>query len=191
MILAHTQRMYRLLSLACFATAALILIIGGLPERHDYTQIGMLNGQHIAPDIGALTPPLELIDMHGQPVTVSPQPGGAAVTVINFWATWCAPCEAEMPALQALHERYSERGLRVIGVNLGETAGAVRAWSDRLGLTFTLALDSFGRAAMDYRLRGQPTTVIVASDGRIVSIVYGPADLAALEHLITPWLTEG
>jgi len=169
----------------------MLLIAVGLPARNDYTQIGVLDGQVIAADIGALAPPLDLTDAAGQPIRFTPLGEDKAITVINFWATWCAPCEVEMPALQALYTRYAGRGLRVIGVNLGESAGAVMAWSDRLGLTFTLALDPSGRAAADYRLRGQPTTVIVASDGRIASIIYGPADLAALEHFITPLLAEG
>jgi len=183
--------MYRLLSLACFAAAVVILAAVGLPERLDYTQLSVVNGQRIAAEIGAFAPPLDLTDMDGQAVKFTPDNHGGTVTVINFWATWCAPCEAEMPALQRLSERYKERGLRVIGVNLGDSIHAVRQWSDRLGLSFTLALDPSGRAAADYRLRGQPTTVIVAADGRIASIIYGPADLAALERFITPLLTEG
>lgn len=96
-----------------------------------------------------------------------------------------------MPALQALQTRYNERGLRVIGVNLGEPVAVIRPWADRLGLTFTLALDPDGRAAADYRLRGQPTTVIVGHDGRIRSIFYGATDLSTLERSIIPLLTEG
>lgn len=190
MILTHTQRLY-IASAVCFIAAFSAIGVVGLPSRIDYTQLGVLNGQHIAPDIGALAPPLILTDPDGQPVIFSPEDRTAAVTVINFWATWCAPCAAEMPALQALYDRYNERGLRMIGVNLGENAATVRDWSAQMGLRFTLALDPSGQAATDYRLRGQPTTVIVARDGQIMSIVYGAADLTALERLIRPLLTEG
>lgn len=191
MILTYSPRLYRWLSLLCFTIAFLLMLVTGLPSRLDYTQLGVLRGQHIAPEIGALAPPIELRDAHGIPVIFTPETPESSVTLINFWATWCAPCEVEMPALQTLSEQYHERGLRVIGVNLGESAAKVRDWATRFGLTFTLALDPSGRAATDYRLRGQPTTIIVASNGQITAIVYGAADLAALETLIIPLLTEG
>lgn len=191
MIIVTRRHYLSMVAIFCFVAAFSLITASGLPSRIDYTQLGVLNGQSIAPELGALAPPVTLTDTDNQPVRFQPDQTGATVTLINFWATWCAPCEAEMPALQALHTRYHQRGLRVIGVNLGEPVAAIRPWADRLGLTFTLALDPDGRAAADYRLRGQPTTVIVGNDGRIRSIFYGATDLSTLERSIIPLLTEG
>lgn len=188
MILAQRRWLYSATAVLLFAAAAVLLVRAGLPNRAEYVRVGVIGGELIAPVVGALAPPFTLPNADGAPIPLADSASRA--TVVNFWATWCVPCEVEMPALQALYESYEGRGLRVIGVNLGEPASAVRAWADRLALTFPLVLDADGRAAADYRLRGQPTTVIVAADGRVASIVYGPADLAALERLITPLLDE-
>lgn len=188
MILAQRRWLYSAVAILLFSTAIILIISAGLPDRAEYVRVGVIGGELIAPVVGALAPPFALLNTDGQTVILAD--GESRATVVNFWATWCVPCEVEMPALQALYKRYEGRGLRVVGVNLGESASAVRAWADRLALTFPLVLDTDGRTASDYRLRGQPTTVIVAADGRIASIVYGPADLAALERLITPLLED-
>lgn len=188
MILAQRRWLYSAAAILLFSAAAVLIVSAGLPDRAEYVRVGVIGGELVAPVVGALAPPFTLPNADGQTITLVD--GESRATVINFWATWCVPCEVEMPALQALYERYEGRGLRVVGVNLGEPAAAVRAWEDRLALTFPLVLDADGRTAADYRLRGQPTTVIVAADGRIASIVYGPADLAALERLITPLLDD-
>ncbi len=191
-IVMPARRLYRWTALLCFAGAALLLWTAGIPRPLDYVGLGLRDGSIIAPVVGAYAPPLTLMDVTGQPI----HPPTARITLINFWATWCLPCEAEMPALQALHARYQANGLYIIGVNMGETPQTVQAWADRLGLTFALGIDHSGQTVANYRLRGQPTTVIVAPNGRITAILYGAVDLPALERAITPFLdantaTEG
>jgi peroxiredoxin len=83
-----------------------------------------------------------------------------------------------------LYERHKSSGLNIIGVNLAESSTAVRAWKQEFALTFPLVMDSAGTVARDYRLRGQPTTVIVAPGGTVTHIFYGPAALPALEAAV-------
>jgi thiol-disulfide isomerase/thioredoxin len=189
MSVPHHPRLSIAIAIVCFAVAGLVVWGAGVPSRATHITLGQLNGQRIAPEVGALAPPFSLPDPTGVLVTLDIPQTGARVTLVNFWATWCAPCEAEMPILQALYDAHHARGLRVIGVNLAETPEQVTGWAERLGLAFALPIDGDGRTAADYRLRGQPTTVIVASDGRIVAIVYGAADRATLERFILPLLS--
>ena len=174
------------LAALCFAGATLVLIAVGLPERAELNALYLLpNGRVVAPEIGALAPPLALTTVDGEQVDIQTLTG--QIVVLNYWATWCAPCQIEMPALQQLTERYPS-ALTVLGINAGEAPGLISAWRDRFGLSFALLLDPNGTAARDYRLRGQPTTIIVAPGGIIHEIIYGPADINALERAIVALL---
>jgi len=90
--------------------------------------------------------------------------------LLDFWATWCRPCERSLPATQALHERFHGRGLTVVGVSVDgpRNWARVRPFARRLGLTFPVAVDEDGSLAKRFRAVGVPTTVLIAGDGRIV-----------------------
>ena len=174
-------------ALAVFSGAAVILLQTGLPERSQFTGALGDNGQLIAPEIGALAPSFEapsLVDridfrqLRGTPV------------ILNFWATWCEPCVTEMPYLQSVYEQYRERSLRLIAVNLGETYPVVDSWVKRNGLYFDIAFDTDGAIATAYRLRGQPSTFVIAPDGRIANIFYGAVVNGQLEAAIAPFLSR-
>lgn len=102
--------------------------------------------------------------------------------IIDFWATWCAPCKSSMPHLSAIQSRYRDRGLVVLGLSTDDDdAKAVRRFADRLGVTFSLAtaddrvLDAFGP------IRGLPTTVYISRQGEIVRRVTGYLDAETME----------
>jgi cytochrome c biogenesis protein CcmG, thiol:disulfide interchange protein DsbE len=91
------------------------------------------------------------------------------VVLLNFWATWCPPCEAEMPDLNALHERYGvEHDFVVLGLNMQESQAVVSVFADQYGLSFPLLLDLDGAvSARGYGIRSMPTSIIVDREGRI------------------------
>ena len=178
--------LYMPLAVVCLVGSALVLMAAGLPDRAELSALYSLpDGRSVAPEIGALAPPLELMTVDGRPVSLEAL--GDQIVILNYWATWCAPCQIEMPALQELSERYPDV-LTVLGINAGEPPDLIRVWRERFGLTFALLLDPDGAAARDYRLRGQPTTVIVAPGGIIHDIIYGPASIDALERAIASLL---
>ncbi|MBZ0274952.1 MAG: TlpA family protein disulfide reductase [Anaerolineae bacterium] len=161
------------------AAAGLVVIAAGLPERSAYTGETLVSGLVIAPELNAYAPDFTADVLDGAPVTLSALRG--TPVILNFWATWCGPCRVEMPDLQALYAAHQADGLRILAVNLGETPAAMRPWRDELGLTFDLLLDPQGDIAGMYHLRGQPSTYVIAPDGIITHIFYGPTTQTALE----------
>ncbi len=111
-----------------------------------------------------------LSDLQGQPV------------VLNFWATWCPPCQAEMPELQAAYDAYAAGGLVVLGVNQGEDAATVKAFLDERRLTFPVALDEQYAASQRYQVNSLPTTFFIDRDGVIREIVIGQMNAALLKQ---------
>jgi peroxiredoxin len=169
-------------------TAALVIVVQtGLPERAAFT--GSISGSRaVAPEIGAIAPSFEAASLTDASLSLSDLRG--ETVVLNFWATWCEPCRVEMPELQALYEAHQPDGLRVLAVNLGETAAQAQQWVESLGLTFDILQDPDGRIASLYQLRGQPSTYVIAKDGVITHIFYGPASRTGLEAAVAPHLTN-
>lgn len=133
-----------------------------------------------APMIGFLAPDFTLADVDGQTVQLSTLRG--TPVVLNFWTTWCPPCSAEMPALEALWQRHNRGGVVVLGVNEGESAAVVKLFaSGTVKTTFPLVLDTHREAGTRYGVRTFPSTFFVDEDGRIQDIkVGGPLNAASL-----------
>jgi thiol-disulfide isomerase/thioredoxin len=95
--------------------------------------------------------------------------------VINFWATWCAPCVEEMPVLQQVADRYGEN-LLVLGINMRETAAEISTFVDALGLQFPILMTPDDATLIAYSVVGLPQTVIVNPAGIIVDRRFGPLE---------------
>jgi cytochrome c biogenesis protein CcmG/thiol:disulfide interchange protein DsbE len=101
------------------------------------------------------------------------------VVIVNFWATWCAECRPEMPALERLHRDYASRGLAMIGVNARENVPTIRRFVKELDLTFPMVVDLEGRINTLYGVVGVPATFIIGRDGRAVAFGVGPREWAS------------
>ncbi len=119
-------------------------------------------------------PPLQARDLHGQRWDL-PTLRGKAV-LINFWASWCAPCLVEMPSLQALARQHGPDRLVVLAVNFKESAPTAQRFVQRSGLDLPVLLDPDGAIARQWQARVFPTTVLVAADGRVQAVVRGELD---------------
>ena len=183
-LLPVVKRAFLLLAaLLCFFTSLVLIFNGGLPERASYS--GVVTGADtFAPEIHALAPPFTATNINGEIVDLLELRGSPVI--INFWATWCGPCAAEMPELQAFYEARQQDGIRLLGVNLSEGSEQILPWVERYGLTFDLLLDPQGEIADLYRLRGQPSTYIVSPEGVITSVFYGPTTYSQLELSLPP-----
>mgnify|MGYP006171612107 CR=1 FL=1 len=94
-----------------------------------------------APEVGSLAPEYSAVTMAGDSASIAQHQG--EVVLLNVWATWCLPCREEIPALQRLHERFGEQGLRVVGVSVdapGEQA-SVRDFAESFGVSYDIWLD--------------------------------------------------
>jgi peroxiredoxin len=120
----------------------------------------------------------QLTDLDGRPVRLADLRGKAVW--INFWASWCPPCQSETPVLRDLAERYKDRGLVVVGISVQETSvDDVRAYAQRYQLGYTVAADLSGNIFRLYRLYGLPTQFFVGPEGAIRSVVLAPMTEAA------------
>lgn len=137
---------------------------------------------------GGAAEDFELETLSGERRTLSDYEG--KVVFLNFWATWCAPCVEEMPAMQTLADRFEGDGLRVVAVNVRERREQAGAFVEELGLEYTVLLDSNGEALSAYNVRGLPTTIIIDREGQIVGTKLGyhpwddPETLEAFEALL-------
>ena len=114
--------------------------------------------------VGVQAPDFALQSLAGNPVKLSDLKGKPVL--INFWATWCAPCLLEMPNLQEYYEEYPGQ-FEVLAVNAGETERTVQKFVDDVGLSFIILLDPDGEVQQLYRIKGYPTTYFLDKDGII------------------------
>ena len=115
------------------------------------------------PQIGKPAPDFRTFALDGSPVELSSYQGHPVW--ITFWATWCPPCRAEAPDIEAAYHQYKDQGLIILAVNVGEDLATVRDYVQRLGLTFTIAGDPTTEVSAIYRVRGLPTHFFINSDG--------------------------
>ncbi len=170
----------------CAALAAMwaglgVLASRPLPQRVDFS--GTWDAEsYTAPEVGAQAPPIVLEMLDGGQFSLTEVRGQPVV--LNFWATWCAPCEAELPELQALAQARPD--VRVAAINAGEPPEQVRSWLAARGLRLPVLMDPDGRAAAVYQIRGQPSTFVIGVDGTILSVMLGATTRAQVEQVLGP-----
>ena len=161
------------------ALMALLLVVGSgwiaATRVTDTSQAGLPP----APQVGHPAPDFTLTTTDGETVTLSELRGKPVL--LNFWATWCPPCRAEMPHIQSAFEEYEEAGLLILAVDQQESRAEVLAFAQAFGLTFPLALDTTGQVGMTYLARALPTSYFIDREGIIRDKFIGPMTLPILE----------
>jgi cytochrome c biogenesis protein CcmG/thiol:disulfide interchange protein DsbE len=149
-----------LVLLALLAYGFLSASGGGRPRRGepvpDFTLV-LLDGSEISLD-----------DLRGQ------------VVVLNFWASWCSPCQREAPALQRVWETYRDRGVVFVGVTYHDVEGASLAFIQEYGITYANGVDEKGRISRDYGVTAVPETFIIDRDGLLAWFQIGEVQEATL-----------
>lgn len=163
------------------AAASLVLAIGGLFAVREFggdddtpTALGLTDDRR--PEIGQPAPAFVLPSLSGK--TISSDDFRGQTLVLNFWASWCPPCRAEMPDFQALwEERQPDNDLVVLAVDLlaEDTFEAASGFVDEFGLTFPVVTDTATSEVADrYGVRGLPATFFIDRDGILRRISLGP-----------------
>ena len=129
----------------------------------------------------------QLQDLDGRPVTLAALRG--KVVWLNFFASWCPPCQQETPILRSLADTYRDRGLEVVGISVQETTAAdVKAYADRYRLRYTIGFDGSGHVLRAYRVFALPTQFFIDVNGVIHHVVSGPVDEQGAKALIESML---
>jgi peroxiredoxin len=132
-------------------------------------------------------PKLELKDVEGRALRLSDYKG--KVVLLNFWATWCAPCRAEMPDLVKWQREYKSRGLQVIGVTYPpEELTEVREFIKSIGVNYPVALGEEQTKAMFDKGETLPVTVVIDKKGRVREVIQGIIFPEEFEQKVKPLL---
>ena len=148
-----------------------------------------INFNQLKPKEGYLAPKFTLRNLRGNLEGLDDHAG--KVIVVNFWATWCAPCVKEMPSFETLYRRFRSQGLTVLAVSLDKDRSAkVQEFVDKYKLSFPVLLDTEGVAEKLYPSFTIPFTYVIDKQGRVAARIDGPKDwessetFKAIEYLL-------
>jgi len=132
---------------------------------------------------GEKAPNVEGITVDGVATSLDAVQG--KVILVNFWATWCAPCVAELPALQALHTALKGQGFQVVGIAVDDAPENVREAQQRFGITYPIIIDTKASSKRGYGIRGMPESFVLDKERRVV-VIADPADGSPVTKIIGP-----
>ena len=139
-------------------------------------------------EVNYLAPDLRLNDLRGKPVSVKDYLG--KVTLVNMWATWCPPCKAEMPTLEAFYKKYKDDGFMIVGINDGEAPHVVASFVQDFGLTFPIWLDQQYLSEKAFKTINLPSSFVIDRNGTIRLMWIGAISKKALENYVSPIVKE-
>ena len=131
-------------------------------------------------------PEFSLTDLSGNKLDLATYRG--KVVLLDFWATWCAPCRAEIPRLVDLQNRYRDRGLRIIGISLDDDAKPVAKFYEQFKIDYPVAMGDADLAERYGGILGLPVSFLIGCDGRIYVKHTGETDVSLMEQEIRPLL---
>lgn len=164
---------------------------GATPFLVGSPTVGLKEGD-LAPEFAVTLPDGTtgaLQDLDGNPVTLASLKG--KLVWVNFWASWCPPCQAETPVLREMDEAYGDRGLAIVAIAVQETTvDNVAAYAQRYELEFPIAFDARADVFRRYQVYALPTQFFVGPDGRVLQVVNGPMSEATAKQRIEAWLPK-
>ncbi|KPH71316.1 MULTISPECIES: redoxin domain-containing protein [Bacillaceae] len=149
----------------------LAIIIVGMLGWAVYDFVINRDSTEVGTSVGDMAPDIELTTLNGETVKLSDYRGNKVF--VNFWATWCPPCRAEMPDIQKFD---NDEDVQILAVNLTSTEKSVddvQKFVDELGLTFPILKDEKGKVEQMYKVNAYPTSYLIDSDGVIRKVALG------------------
>ena len=178
-----------LLAAVCFTSLYFYILSAKMKKVEEEKYRGFFSSlgiQNVSPPIEAKDFTLE--NLEGSPVSLSDFQG--KVVFLNFWATWCPPCRAEMPDMEKLWQKFKEEDFIILAVDLRERKEKVSSFMEENGYTFPVLLDPRGKVASTYGIRAIPTTFLLDPEVKIVGKALGARNWASqdafklIEHLL-------
>lgn len=177
---ARKEKQKKMRNRFIFRSVVLLILVGALA----FTLITNLSEEKIIYGVGDEAPDFLLKQISNnnelEEVRLSDYRGRGVM--LNFWATYCKPCEAEMPYMEQLYPEYSEKGVEIIAVNLQEAPLVVNRFVDKYDLTFPIPHDNRGDIRTLYQIGKIPSTYFIDSNGVIIEKVEGALTLQRLEQ---------
>ncbi|TDL83700.1 DsbE family thiol:disulfide interchange protein [Palleronia sediminis] len=134
--------------------------------------------------VGRLAPALDLAPLGDLPLPDAAALSDGGVTLVNFWASWCAPCRVEHPFLEGLAAR---EGVDIVGVNYKDAPANALGFLEELGNPYVATgADAQGRVARDWGVYGVPETFVIDGDGIVVARVAGPVTQRTIDSTVAP-----
>lgn len=172
-------------NLVILALALLAAIAGGWLQ-HENRQIRVPPGVHVA-NVGDLRPDVALLDLHGHERRLSGYQGRRVL--LNFWASWCEPCLAEMPALNAAQRKFADQGAIVLGIAMDEPE-RVQAFLSRHPVDYPILIGQLDSPSTSLRFGDAdevlPYSVLLDENGRILAVHRGALDADRLDRWLSP-----
>lgn len=134
--------------------------------------VGLIRRQQGPVGVGSTVPSFTLTTFDGETISIEDLRG--QVVVVNFWASWCKPCEQEAAELEQAHQIFKDDGVVFLGVDYVDTEREALAYLERFGITYANGPDLRTRISQAFRIRGVPETYVVDPQGIIVSVKIGP-----------------
>lgn len=166
-----------------------VAIVGSAWIYFTRVPVDAASAARIAPRENFRAPEFSLPALDGRQVSLSDLRGQAVL--VNFWATWCPPCRAEMPEIQAAYQNHRGQNLTVLAINQAEDDQPVSQFAQQLHLTFPILLDRDGTIARQYQVQGLPASFFVDRDGVIRAASLGQMNRAYIEAELAKLLEQG
>lgn len=144
--------------------------------------------ERVAPVQGAFAPNFSLFNLSGEQVELKAVYEQSDLTILNFWATWCGPCQREIPDFNRFAQEYRGRRVAIVAVNLQEKPAQVREFVRKQGMEFPVLLDTEAKVAREYYVTAIPTTFFIDREGRIRLVHRGMLDYDRLVRVAEEFL---
>jgi peroxiredoxin len=141
----------------------------------------------VSPELPDAAVDFSVQDLAGESVQLSTYRG--EVVLVNFWATWCAPCQEEMALLDTYYRNHRTQGFVLLGVNVSDRPEEAAAFCKEKGYAFPILFDPPGNVLIDLDIRGLPASLLVDREGNLREKWLGPLTPGILENEVTPLLT--
>ena len=133
----------------------------------------LLGGSALAVEVGQAAPDF---DLPGRLAAVKLSDYKGKTVYLDFWASWCGPCKQSFPWMNEMQTRYSDQGLRVVGINVDQKTDDAKNFLKDTPASFDVAFDASGKTPKTYAIKGMPTSVLIGPDGKVLSVHSGFKD---------------